>query len=567
MTHRLLVAGLVLALSPFMSPSAAHGAPAQPMPHMPALTFTVNLTTDGHDSVPGNGVCYEGVNGCSLRAAIEEASALGGTQTIVFDASLNDATIILQAGFGPINWAGSNITLDGATSNVTVNAASLGLLSGQGVIRISGDSNHLVGLTITGSAWDGIQVGGLAGTGSGNNNFIQFNTILGSAGSGIYVIGDTQGGGSNNQILNNHIGARTSAPVCNDADRNTYGVYVASSASGTRIGNNAIVCNWRDGVSIDGAGGSPHNTLVNINDIGGNHSDLGNGWAGVAVYAGAQGVTLDNNVIIGNDRQGVWLGNTSDITITNSHIGVSATGIAVPNALQGIHMDGTAGAVSNVRINDNVISGNELQGVWVQSSSDIELTTNTVGANDDGTLAVGNGQEGILIQDSTTVDVMAGGLVAYNGAAGVAVTGSSSGNRIYPSAVYANRGLAIDLGNDGFTLNDPGDADAGPNGLLNYAVITQAAGQIITGTACAFCNVAVYRAFRNPAGPGGGYTYYLGGALADGTGRWSYSLPGGSTRWSVTLQACSFSVCAFASDVSELSPRAQVFTPVIRRPA
>src|SRR5262245_37543766 len=49
-----------------------------------AGAFAVNTTADGHDKTPGNGTCEtETGNGmCTLRAAIEETSALGGAQTI-----------------------------------------------------------------------------------------------------------------------------------------------------------------------------------------------------------------------------------------------------------------------------------------------------------------------------------------------------------------------------------------------------------------------------------------------------------------------------------------------------
>ncbi len=55
---------------------------------------------------------------------------------------------------------------------------------------------------------------------------------------------------------------------------------------------------------------------------------------------------------------------------------------------------------------------------------------------------------------------------------GIAVTGPLSAyNTITHNLIYKCRGLAVDLNNDGVTLNDPGDADTGPNDLLNYPEI------------------------------------------------------------------------------------------------
>lgn len=47
----------------------------------------------------------------------------------------------------------------------------------------------------------------------------------------------------------------------------------------------------------------------------------------------------------------------------------------------------------------------------------------------------------------------------------------SVNNTFTNNLVYNNTGLAIDLNNDGVTPNDPGDADTGPNNLMNYPEI------------------------------------------------------------------------------------------------
>src|SRR5829696_7543552 len=50
-----------------------------------AATFTVDNTGDGADHAPGDGVCATASGDCSLRAAIREANATAGADTIAFD--------------------------------------------------------------------------------------------------------------------------------------------------------------------------------------------------------------------------------------------------------------------------------------------------------------------------------------------------------------------------------------------------------------------------------------------------------------------------------------------------
>ena len=47
-----------------------------------AATFTVDSSADGPDTNPGDGVCLAERNACTLRAAIQEANALPGLDTI-----------------------------------------------------------------------------------------------------------------------------------------------------------------------------------------------------------------------------------------------------------------------------------------------------------------------------------------------------------------------------------------------------------------------------------------------------------------------------------------------------
>lgn len=96
-----------------------------------AATLTVNpLVADAHDATPGNGVCETATgNGmCTLRAAIDEASALGGASTI----DVPSGTYLLSVAGGCDGVAlcvtgTPSITLTGAGAATTVvdaNAAS-----------------------------------------------------------------------------------------------------------------------------------------------------------------------------------------------------------------------------------------------------------------------------------------------------------------------------------------------------------------------------------------------------------------------------------------------------------
>jgi CSLREA domain-containing protein len=58
-----------------------------------AATFNVNSTIDDVDTVPGNGLCATAGGVCTLRAAIQEANALAGPDTIVLRAKKYYLTI------------------------------------------------------------------------------------------------------------------------------------------------------------------------------------------------------------------------------------------------------------------------------------------------------------------------------------------------------------------------------------------------------------------------------------------------------------------------------------------
>jgi CSLREA domain-containing protein len=75
----------------------------------------------------------------------------------------------------------------------------------------------------------------------------------------------------------------------------------------------------------------------------------------------------------------------------------------------------------------------------------------------------------------------AGNVIANNGQKGVVVA-SGTRNSILGNAIYGNGVFAIDLGNDGLTLNDLLDADSGANNLQNFPLVLGVQGTVITGS-------------------------------------------------------------------------------------
>jgi len=51
-----------------------------------AASFVVDVTTDSVDALPGDGICADSVGACALRAAVQEANALPGPDTITLGA-------------------------------------------------------------------------------------------------------------------------------------------------------------------------------------------------------------------------------------------------------------------------------------------------------------------------------------------------------------------------------------------------------------------------------------------------------------------------------------------------
>ncbi len=169
-------------------------------------------------------------------------------------------------------------------------------------------------------------------------------------------------------------------------------------------------------------------------------------------------------------------GPASHTLIEGNRIGVNASGDAPLANGRGIDLSVEA-VYTEVR--GNVISGNTDVGVSIFDQHNL-LMGNHIGTDLSGSLPLGNGGSGVMVEGSVLgSDNVIGGsapgtgnTIAYNHLAGVTIYadplyGAPLRDRVVGNAIFANGGLGIDLNGDGVSTNDPGDADAGANGLQN----------------------------------------------------------------------------------------------------
>jgi titin len=171
-------------------------------------------------------------------------------------------------------------------------------------------------------------------------------------------------------------------------------------------------------------------------------------------------------------------GNTGNV-IEGNFLGTDPSGTQAAGSFYGIYLqegsDGNriGGPSPAAR---NLISGNSDDGIELESN-DNTIQGNLIGTNRTGARPLGNGELGIdAVSDANDNRILAN-TIAFNGDAGVAIGGQFSfgtGNQVSRNSIFANGGLGIDLGDDGSTANDPGDADEGGNNLQNFPVLTAA---------------------------------------------------------------------------------------------
>ncbi|MES2353945.1 MAG: DUF4347 domain-containing protein [Pseudomonadota bacterium] len=377
---------------------------------------------------------------------------------------------------------GVNITVGGTAAGARNTIAG----NTQYGIRIDGGSDH----TIIGNY---IGTNAVSATSLGNSLFgIYLNTSATNVTIGGTVAGArnvVSGNGSNgikvldsdaNIILGNYIGVNVAgtATLANqgngisieNADNNTIGGTVAGA-------RNVISGNGLNGIRLDGSA----NTTILGNYIGTNatgSSALANLHNGIFINAASDNNTIGDgtaagrNIISGNIFNGIQVESSTGNDINNNYIGTNSTGTTgIGNAKDGISL---IIAASGNSVSNNIVSANGMRGIEVSNSNSTTISNNFIGTNQTGAITLGNGDEGIYIASGSQNTSMNSNTIAHNGAVGINII-SGTQNLISRNLIFQNSGIGIDLGGDGVTANDTGDADAGANNLQNYMVSSGAA--------------------------------------------------------------------------------------------
>jgi CSLREA domain-containing protein len=410
-----------------------------------ATTFTVNSTRDVGDDNSGNGSCFTGtlipgsgfglVQECTLRAAIEEANATSGADTINF-----------------------NIPSTG------VNTISVGH---QGCCRLPAITEQV---TIDGYSQPGSMPNTLA---SGNNATpkIELDGTNASPGGGLNVA--TDGSVIKGLVINRFLyGVVISGPTVGATAKSNRieGNFIGTDASGTQdLGN------VRDGVAIfDGA-----NNTIGGTEPAARNIISGNGGGGGGGVLISSAIATGNKVMgnyIGTDKTGTQdLGNSGSVYIlegANNTIG--GTTAAAGNTISANNGGGVSVVGLNARGNSilsNSINNNQVLGIALLANDGV--TANDSGDADNGPNAVQNYP---VITSATT----------SSGQTTIKGTLNSIPNRLFDLQFFSSPTADPSGFGEGQTLVGETLVDTDPNGDASFDFVTPtplAGGQVVSATA------------------------------------------------------------------------------------
>ncbi len=452
-----------------------------------AATFTVNSISDASDATPGDGLCDIGGSICTLRAAIEEANANAGADTIHFSIGTGAQTLAPATGYPAIIEA---VTIDGTTQPG---------YSGTALIEIDGFGAGLVHGIHLGNGSAGSTIRGLLVNRFGN--------------VGIVV--------SNNSIVEDCI-VGTDATKTQNRGNGDDGISI-HGVDGATIRNNVVAFNGSNGVAV---------------------YDLEN-----SAYPDFTALTPDQTAIFPSidftDSCGSFQHAAGSIIVDtagrsfNDLFGMSLT------ATMNIPTSGTYN-FDFPQLDDNarlLIDAVEQLNVTGPAGGDVNVILSAGPHSIDVDFREGGGAANLVLEISGpgTPTFTFGASPGFQGEL-FQLSINSTNNTITENSIFDNAGLGIALACCCSDSNDAGDIDIGPNGLLNFPVITNHFSNLngtitIQGTAPVGSVVEVFGSTNDGSGRGEGKLYLATSAIVPGDGSFiaTFTLP--QPYYSVTTTA------------------------------
>lgn len=488
-------------------------------------------------AVNGTTPLGNGVNGVFLNAA---QNTIGGTMAgmgNVISGNNAEGIVIFRrdrnqvlgnyigtdaAGTMAVSNNGDGISIELSPNNTiggTTDAARNVISGNRGRgIRITGSTaagnriqGNFIGTNASGTSalanqFDGIFINSAPGNTIGGTAAGAGNVISGNNDYGILIVGAESSG---NTIQGNVIGLNVAGLA---ALPNGSGGLLLSSAPNNTIGGtaagarNVISGNQSAGIYIAGSVAAGNNILGNLigTDATGN-APLPNSTDGILIDS-APTTTIGGtaagarNVISGNRANGIRvIGATARSTsIQGNYVGVDSTGLAaLPNEQNGVFIENAPGTTvgGTAAAARNLVSGNRSAGIRIIGSEarGAIIANNVIGANVNGTVALPNGSDGIVVENAPATTIggtaaTARNIISGNRDAGIRLVGSETSGAV----VQANHigtdisgTLPLPNGSDGVLINNAPSNTVGGTaaGVRNVISANAGAGVRITGQA------------------------------------------------------------------------------------
>jgi len=464
------------------------------------LPFIVTSSGDAADAAL-DGICDDGSGQCTLRAAIAEANADPGPDSIEFQIGTGPQTIeVGPAGLDSLPIISDPVSIDGSTQPGFVDAPLITIdqtfLTADDAFRdilfinVGASGSEIRSLVLTGAGQHAIEVNGASSV------VIAANHILDNE-AGITVrSGSAQ------------VGLEGAGNVINGTNAGGHAIEIGNSP-GTSVSDNEI------GLTPGGLAGSIGNGVLGA----------GGGGASGVVVLDSTNVVIEDNIIVNADGTGVFFDGSTAAAVVSNHIGLDLANVSMPNGTVngggGVQVlrgsddttvgDGTSGG-------RNLISGNEGWGIVVESSSGVDILGNYIGTDSAGLGARANTAGGVLVQSGAEGTDVGGddsptrNLISGNGGPGLRIAGATTslnrvasnfiGTDVTGSAPLQNAGHGLHIQESG--NNTIGDAAGGflVSGNAGHGIVIE--GPSASGNAVYRAAVGIGRSPANvPLGNGG----------------------------------------------------------------